>query len=577
MPLDGYTLSFLSRETRDLLIGSRVDKIYQMDNYSLILHLRKSGENHKLFISCHPQTGRFCLTGIKYENPETPPMFCMVLRKYLEGSRLADICQIGMERIVHFVFDSVNEIGDHVNKILIGEFMGKHSNLVLIDEKEKMIHDSIHRFALSENSFREIIPGRRYQDPPAQDKIAMGQASAEFLQRSFIDSYLDSKIEKAVLSVVSGVSPVLSREICLRSDLVPDELADTLGSIDYQKLEKTLSILEEMRDREDQEYYLVKENDRFIDFTPLKYEIYHHLENIPYKSINTLIDDFVGGRDRINKMRQQKEHLLKVLEKEILRLEKRFDLNQQKIRDHKNAEKYRIYGDLLTANLYQLAQGKEATVIDYFSEEQNTLTIPLDEQLTPNQNAQRYYKKYNKAKAGAESAREQLAIIKEEIDYLESIGVSIENSSSPRDLEEIRNEMTESGYLKKDTAPKKKKKPDKIPAIEKIDYQDFEIYIGHNNKQNDYLTTKLGSSSDLWLHVKDIPGSHVLVRNPNRKEIPFPVLEKAALLAARNSKAKNANIVSVDYTLKKHVKKPKGAKPGFVLYDHAETIQVRLQ
>ncbi len=575
MALDGYTLSFLTQETHDLLTQSRVDKIYQPDHFSLVFHLRKEGKNHRLLLSSHPQTGRFCITSEKPENPEKPPLFCMVLRKYLEGSRLTAIRQIGLERIVHFIFDTTNELGDPVQKIIIGEFMGKHSNLILIDEPSGTIHDAIQRFPLSENAYREIIPGKNYFEPPAQNKYLLDQLTSETLQQLFITNHLDKSTEKAVLSVVSGAGPATAKEICLRSDLDPSARCEELGIIDYQRLGETIKDLEQFRFADNKTYFLVKDALRYLDFTPFQYLLYESFEQIPYTSINQLIEDFIGGRDRINKVKQRKDHLLKMIEKETIRLEKRFDLNQHKIKDSQDAETYRIYGDLITANLYQLSQGKKADVINFYSEEQEILSIPMDEQLTPNQNAQRYYKKYNKSKAGAANALKQMEIIRQELYYLDSIRASIENTDTFKDLEEIKSEMTEAGYLKKEESSKKKK-AEKISSPTLIHFEGYDIYLGNNNKQNDYLTMKFASSSDVWFHVKDIPGSHVLVRNPGRTALPDRVIQKAAEIAARHSKAKNASVVAVDYTLKKHVKKPKGSKPGFVLYDNASTISVKI-
>lgn len=576
MPLDGFTISFLCKETEGLLKGSRVDKIYQMDNYSLILNLRNEGKNHKLFISGHPQMGRFCLTNSKYENPETPPMFCMVLRKYLEGGKLQDIRQLGMERIVHFVFETINELGDRVNKVLVGEFMGKHSNIVLIDEHEKIIHDSLQRFPLSENSFREIMPGKKYYNPPAQNKLLMSEINLPVIKEQFIENFLELTAEKAVLSMVSGISPVLAREICSKSGINGDTSVEFLGDIDYQRLENTIINLNNLRETNQSHPVLVKDGERFVDFTPLEYEVYQEFENISYDNMNTLVEDFVGGRDRLNKVQQKKDHLKKVIDKEVLKLEKRFDLNQKKIKDFEDGEKYRVMGDLLTANLYQIKQGKEALVQNYYSPEQEEIIIKMEENLTPNQNAQKYYKKYNKAKSGADYAKIQMDLISEEMSYLDSILTSIDSAQDLKTLDEIQKEMVEEDYLKKDLKEKKGKKKDKEVVLDKSEFMGFDIYVGHNNKQNDYLTMKFASSSDLWFHVKDIPGSHVLVRNPNREEIPEEVIEKAALLAAKNSKGKNATIVPVDYTMKKHVKKPKGSKPGFVTYENAKTIQIRL-
>lgn len=577
MPLDGFTLSFLCNETSEILNGSRVDKIYQMDKYSIIINLRNEGKNYKLFLSAHPQMGRFTITQSKYENPETPPMFCMVLRKYLEGGKLQEIKQIGMERIIHFVFETTNELGDKVNKILIGEFMGKHSNIILMDKNEGIIHDSLQRFPLSENSYREILPGKKYYDPPSQNKFLMEELDSQTIQNKIISNYLDLPIDRAILSLISGISPVSAKEICLRSEIDPDTPAEFLGEIDYRRLGETIKKLNSLSKGNLSQPFMIKDRERFKDFTPLKYNLYQHLENIEHENMNTLVENFVGGKDILNKIQQKQDHLKKVLNKEIIKLEKRFDLNKMKIKDFKNGEKFRIYGDLLTANLYQINQGKEAHVSNYYSPEQENVIIKMDENLSPNQNAQKYYKKYNKTKSGAEYAKKQINIITKEIKYLDSIIISIETADNLKVMEEIQREMVEQGYLKKDTKEQKRKKKEKDVSLDKIEFMGFDIYVGHNNKQNDYLTTKFASSTDLWFHVKDIPGSHVLIKNPNRDEVPQEVIEKAATLAAINSKGKNDSIVPVDYTLKKHVKKPKGAKPGLVTYENSQTIEIKIQ
>lgn len=577
MPLDGFTLSFLCNETSEILNGSRVDKIYQMDKYSIIINLRNEGKNYKLFLSAHPQMGRFTITQSKYENPETPPMFCMVLRKYLEGGKLQEIKQIGMERIIHFVFETTNELGDKVNKILIGEFMGKHSNIILMDKNEGIIHDSLQRFPLSENSYREILPGKKYYDPPSQNKFLMEELDSQTIQNKIISNYLDLPIDRAILSLISGISPVSAKEICLRSEIDPDTPAEFLGEIDYRRLGETIKKLDSLSKGNLSQPFMIKDRERFKDFTPLKYNLYQHLENIEHENMNTLVENFVGGKDILNKIQQKQDHLKKVLNKEIIKLEKRFDLNKMKIKDFKSGEKFRIYGDLLTANLYQINQGKEAHVSNYYSPEQENVIIKMDENLSPNQNAQKYYKKYNKTKSGAEYAKKQINIITKEIKYLDSIIISIETADNLKVMEEIQREMVEQGYLKKDTKEQKRKKKEKDVSLDKIEFMGFDIYVGHNNKQNDYLTTKFASSTDLWFHVKDIPGSHVLIKNPNRGEVPQEVIEKAATLAAINSKGKNDSIVPVDYTLKKHVKKPKGAKPGLVTYENSQTIEIKIQ
>lgn len=575
MPLDGFTMSFLKNENQELLSGARVDRIYQLDSHSLLFNLRKNRQNYRLIISSHPQMGRFALTNKKYDTPQEPPVFTMVLRKHLEGGILSEIKQIGQERVIHFIFEATNELGDRVRKILIGEFMGRHSNLVLVDEADMLIHDSIYRFPLKENSYREILPGKKYYQPPQENKYLFSQVTKDLLKEKFKGPLADLSLSRGLLSLLSGVSPLLAREICSLSQLDKDLPCLNLAEDDYERIYLTIKKLEEKSLEAKAQPILVKDNDRLLDFTPFAYQVYEGLENIEKESMNALVEDFVGGRDRANQLKQKKAHLERLLKRESLKLEKRYDLNQQKISDLDKAEDYRIWGDLLTANLYQLKQGPEALVDNYYDPEQGQVLIPLDEQLSPNQNAQRYYRRYNKAKSAVLHAQKQIRLIRRDSSYLESILTSIENAPDLRTLQEIQEEMIEAGLIRDRSKDKKsRRKKDKAAQPEKIEFEGFDIYVGKNNRQNDYLTMKFASPSDLWFHAKDLAGSHVLIRNPNRGEIPASVIEKAARLAAERSRGRDLKSVPVDYTFKKHVKKPKGARPGFVTYERAQTIMI---
>lgn len=577
MPLDGFTMTFLKNECQNLLAGARVDRIYQLDSYSLLFNLRKDRQNYKFIVSAHPQMGRFCLTDKDYPRPQEAPVFAMVLRKHLEGSILSEIKQIGQERLVHFIFDSTNELGDRVEKILVGEFMGKHSNLILLDETQGLIHDSIHRFPLTENSFREILPGKKYYQPPQENKYSFDQINLSILKEKLTGELREFPLQRAFLTLLSGVSPLLAREICFLSQLDEDLMAENLEEADYEKIILALNFLKNKLDEGKTQPFLIKNENRLLDFTPFAYQVYEGLENLPSPSMNNLIEDFVGGRDQTNKLKQKKDHLQRLLKKEILKLEKRYDLNQEKIRDLEKAEDYRIWADLLTANLYQLKQGNQAIVENYYSPDLENITITMDEQLTPNQNAQKYYKRYNKAKSGASHAQEQIQLVLEESSYLESILTSIDTAGDLKTLEEIQDEMTEADLLKdrnKDRKNNKRRKKERDTLPEKIIFAGFDIYVGKNNRQNDYLTMKFATGADLWFHAKDLAGAHVLIKNPDRKEIPDQVIEKAARLAAERSRGKDLRSIPVDYTLKKHVKKPKGARPGFVTYERAQTITI---
>lgn len=571
MALDGYTLSYLVDELNTALADAKVDKIYQMDNYSILINLRKDKQNHKLYVSVHPQTGRFHLTLNKFKNPETPPLFCMVLRKHLEGSRLVEIKQFNSERIIFFVFDTINELGDRAQKTIIGEFMGKHSNLVLVDSDSLRIFDSLHRFNFSENKYREILPGKTYVFPPSQDKFNINEIEIESFIDKIMTEHLEDEISKSIMQLISGLGLNTAKEICLQAGVSPEKKCEFLGQIDFKNL---FNELVKFSKKPEASPTLVKNNQRYVDFTPFPFVAYDDFEKENFDSMSNLVGEFIGGKDLQNTLNQKSGDLRRVVEKHINKLEKKFYINESKIKDFEKGEKFRIYGDLITANLYQIQQGKEAKVINYYSESQEEIRIPMNENLTPNQNAQKFYKRYNKLKTGSIMAKEQLAIISEELEYLESILTSINNSDNLIILEEIRSELVEQNYIKKTVkAKRKQKKPELLLSSE--DFEGFKIYIGKNNSQNDYITMKLARGNDIWFHIKDIPGSHVLIKNPNKLEVPKEVLERAAALAAQNSKAKNLPIANVEYTLKKYVKKPTGAKPGMVIYENAKSIIVR--
>lgn len=574
MALDGILINSLVNELNPLLIDGRVDKVYQPDKNTIIISLRKPHQSFKLLLSNHPQTARFHITEKTRPNPLTPPLFCMVLRKHLEGGKLTKIEQDGLERVVTFTFDVIDELGERTKRVLTGEFMGKHSNLILINPENNLIIDSIKRLTNSTTQYREVLPGSSYVSPPPQHKKLPKEITETNLISTFLELPPETHTSKALLKTVSGLSPETSKELCERANIEPDTKLEFLGQYEYSRLLQSINWLEDFLLSDENEPTIVLDKKKPIAFAPFHLEQYTLFEQIKYPSMSNLIETFIGKKEEKNTLHQKRSDLHKIVKRELDRCKKKLNLQQEKIADGKVCEKFKIWGELITANLYQIKQGKKASVINFYSENQETIDIPLDENSTPNENAQKYFKKYNKAKIGAEKSKEQAKKVIEEIEYLDTIAESLEKADSVEDLKEIRIEMEEEGYLKRKETKKKRNVKEKIKQPINVIVDDFPIYVGKNNKQNDYLTFKIGKNPDTWLHTKDIPGSHVIIKNPEHKEIPDHVLETAAKLSAFFSKSKLSSLVPVDYTLRKYVKKPNGAKPGMVIYESQKTIYI---
>lgn len=576
MSLDGIAIGALVAELDHLLAGGRVDKIQQPDHTTITLLIRQGGANHKLLLSSNPQTARIGLTKSSKANPMQPPLFCMVLRKHLEGSRLISIKQIGWERIVHLTFEGYDELGEKATRTLIGEFMGKHSNLVLINPQTNIILDAIKRLGADKSNYRQILPGLEYVTPPPQEKLAFDTISEEEMINCFIEAPPSQSLKKILLNNFSGFGPQTAAEIITRANLDPDGRSEYLGQYDYAVIYQQLNWLTNLTKAQNYQPTLIKDRKKPLAFAPFALMQYEQYEAIAYPTMSELIEDFIGSKETDNGFKQRVMDLERIIQHHIERCEKKLALQMEKVADGDAAEKYKIWGELLTANLYQISQGESATVINFYDPEQNTITIAMDSHLSPNENAQRYFKRYNKAKNGAEKALQQAQLTQEELNYLESIKSSLPLAQTLQDLQDIRLELENAQYVKaKLSKQNKKAKKEPICKPLTIEQDGFQILVGKNNVQNDYLTLKIARNGDLWFHAKDIPGSHVIIKNhQEQREIPKEILDLAAHLAAYFSKGKYSAQVAVDYTLKKNVHKPNGAKPGRVIYDNQKTIYI---
>lgn len=572
MSYDGMVTHCVVSELNQKLIDGKIDKIYQPENDEIILSVRTRSGNLRLLLSASASNPRVHLTNTVKENPLTPPMLCMLMRKHLQGNRIISVKQLGFDRIIRIDTEGRNELGDICIKTIITEVMGRHSNIILVDENNKIM-DSAKHVDFTVSAVRQILPGLIYENPPAQDKLQPNSFSLPDFMKSLDDSPEDALLDKLLLSSFMGMSPLLAREIVYRfaqNTQVRRSNVDTAAFAAH-----TNSFLKSLCRGEYEPTLIISKADKkptaFSCVRLRQYEEYEISE--AYDSISLVIDLYYQKRAQREHMNQRTAVLTKLVQNNIERCAKKMDLHQNNLKKSKNRDKYKIYGDLLTANMYLLKHGMtEFEAVNYYSENQDTVKIPLQAEKSPSQNAQRYYKLYNKAKVTEKYAAEQYQNAKDELFYLESVLDSLQKAETPAELTEIKDELSDSGYIPKIKTKQKNNK--KSEPLKFTSSDGFEILVGRNNKQNDELTIRRAYSTDIWLHTKNIPGSHTIIRTNGGKEVPDRTITEAAQLAAYYSKAQNSSKVPVDYTAVKNVKKPNGAKPGMVIYDYYNTIYV---
>ena len=548
MAFDGLFTRSMSKELQNLTSG-RITKIYQPNALEVVLQIRAAGQNVKLLFSIHPSYSRIHLTNQSIENPADPPMFCMLLRKHLEGGFIQSVVQDGFERVITLEIDSKNEIGDAVKRKLIIEIMGRHSNLLLIDAKNNTIIDSLKHLPPSMNSFRTVLPGQQYIAPPKQQKVALTSLSDEEIKQFFSKEVTT----KEIIEHFAGFSPLHATELLHR-------LSTTDAVTACRQLMNEIATSA-------QPTYVEQEGKNYFSPTSLT-----HLSGISttYETLGELLDRVFFARAKRDRVKQQAGDLERWLQNELNKLKLKQKKLQKDYERAQNLEQFQLYGELLMANLYNFSKGAEfVDVENYYSEQAEKVRIPVSPRKTPIENAQSYYTKYNKAKTALIMIEEQKKKATEDIEYLEMLTQQVQQAS-PADIEEIREELAEQGLLRIRQA-KRKKKPTKPDPEKFTSSTGIPISVGKNNKQNDYLTFKIGKRNEIWLHTKDIPGSHVVIHSENPDET---TLKEAAMLCAYFSKARDSSSVPVDYTEIRHVKKPNGAKPGFVIYFEQKTLYV---
>lgn len=572
MALDSIAVSALVSELAASLIDGRIDKIHQPERDELTISVRSFSDSFKLVISASPSNARVHFTNESKENPKTAPLFCMLLRKHIQGGKIVGISQPDFERIIDISVQTRNDLGDIVLRHLIVELTGRNSNIILTDENRKII-DAARHIDLTQSSVRQILPGFEYSPPPRQNKIAFLDTNCELSLR--LDDVTQS-VYSALMSQISGISPLFAREVVFAATGRTDTMSATITA---EQTEKLLSVLRQYRTKAvsgDFSPVLIteKETDRIIDFSPFNISQYGNACFItPYDCVSDAINGFYRTRASKERLKQRSSDLLRVINSNLERLSKKLVIQQKTLKDAENKDKYRRFGDLITSSIYMIKQGmEEISVPDYFEPSSPIVNIPLSPMLTPSENAQKYYKKYTKAKNAETEVKIQLQNTLAEQEYLESTLAFAANCSTLSDINAIRAELSEQGYIKSGKHSKKKQKESASLPYHFVSSDGFDIYVGKNNLQNDILTLKFANSGDMWFHTKKIHGSHTVIKLGLDKDIPKRTLTEAAQLAAYYSKARESGQVPVDYTQIKNVKKPGGAKPGMVIYDCYNTI-----
>lgn len=563
MALDGLVIANVIKELNDTLLGGRINKISQPENDALVLVIKNNRSQYKLFLSANASLPLIYLTQENKPNPITAPNFCMLLRKHLNSARILSITQPGLERIIDIEIEHLNELGDVCTKHLITEIMGKHSNIIFCDDK-KMIIDSIKHISGLVSSVREVLPGRDYFIPETQDKWNPLTVDCEHFLEKVMTKPLP--IAKALYTSLTGISPLIANEICHRASIDGEASTSSLSEMEGLHLYKNFERL--MTDIKNNSFFpnVIYQNGEPVEFSSTTLTTYNSSEHKEFESISELLEQYYAQRNTLTRIRQKSVDLRKIVSNAIERTRKKYDLQMKQLKDTDKRDKYKVYGELITAYGYNVEEGsKQMTALNYYTNEE--VTIPLDPTITPIENAKKYFDKYSKLKRTYEALTKFTEETKEELEHLESISAALDIALQEEDLIQLKEELMEYGYMKRKFVSKKDAKKQKSASkpFHYISSDGFHMYVGKNNFQNDELTFKFAVGNDWWFHAKGMAGSHVIVKT-NGEELPDRTFEEAGKLAAYYSKARELSKAEIDYTEKKNVKKPNGGKPGFVVY-----------
>lgn len=538
-------------ESLQNLVSGRIHKINQPENDTIIMVVRQNRKNHQLLLSIHPSFSRLQITDKKYDNPFNPPMFARVFRKHLEGGFIENIRQVGNDRRVEIDIKSKDEIGDTMHRTIILEIMGKHSNLILVDENRKIIEGFKH-LTPNTNQYRTVMPGFEYEAPPSQNKLNPYEISGQEALK-YID-FNAGKISKQLLNSFEGFSPLITNEIVSRRQfMTQDTLPEAYDEVMAETTLTPTPVFHKNHETGKEDFYFMKLNQFYDDV-------------VEYDSLNDLLDRYYDARGERERVKQRANDLVRFVQQQLQKQQNKLSKLIDEYESAKDKETQQLYGELITANIYRIKQGDESvTALNYYTGEE--VNIPLNPTKSPSVNAQYYYKQYNRLKTREHELDHQLQLTKENIDYFSNIEQQLEHITVD-DIDDIRDELADQGFMKQRKNTKKKKNA----QIQLQTYRSSDgdtILVGKNNKQNDYLTNKKAQKSHIWFHTKDIPGSHVVILNDSPSD---ETIKEAAMLAGYFSKAGNSGQIPVDYTEIRNVHKPSGAKPGFVTYDNQKTL-----
>ena len=572
MALDGIVISNIVAQLQQTLVGGRINKIAQPEKDELLLTIKGNGKQYRLLISASASLPLIYLTEHNKPSPLTAPNFCMLLRKHLNSAKIISITQPELERIIQIEIEHLNELGDVCTKYLMVEIMGKHSNIIFCDDQMKIV-DSIKHISGLVSSVREVLPGRNYFIPKTQEKLNPLLVTYEQFQTAVLSKALPCA--KGIYSALTGISPLIANEICYRASIDGDASLSSLNELEGLHLFKNFErLMDDIKNQQFQPVIIYKENEP-IEFSSVELSCYASLEQKQYESISEVLESYYAMKDTITRIRQKSSDLRRVVSNALERSRKKYDLQSKQLKDTEKRDKYKVYGELITAYGYQLETGsKSLTCENYYTNEE--ITIPLDETISPLDNAKKYFERYSKLKRTYEALTVQLEETKEELSHLESISSSLDIALVEDDLVEIKRELVEYGYVKRHTTDgKQKKQKVKSKPFHYISSDGFHMYVGKNNFQNEELTFKFATGNDWWFHAKGMAGSHVIVKLGNAEEMPDRTFEEAGMLAGYYSKGKELDKVEIDYIQKKHIKKPNSSKPGFVIYhtNYSLTIQ----
>lgn len=562
MAFDGITIANVVKELQDTLIGGRIYKIAQPEADELLLTVKTGTGQHRLLISAGASLPLIYLTQNNKPSPMTAPNFCMLLRKHLQNGRIVEVSQPGLERIVHIGVEHLDEMGDLCKKKLIVEIMGKHSNIIFCDDKDVII-DSIKRISGLVSSVREVLPGKPYFVADTTHKEDPLLVSKDVFKEKIMAAAMP--LYKGIYTSFTGISPIIAHEVCFRAGADSERGAAALNEQELDALYETWAEMVASVKQGEFTPCVAYTGEKPVEFASIPLTMYESGADriVPYESVSLLLEEYYAKKNAITRIRQKSVDLRKIVQTALERNVKKYDLQLQQMKDTEKRDTYRIYGELLNTYGYGVQTGaKSMEALNYYTGEM--ITIPLDETLSPAQNAKKYFDKYGKLKRTYEALQTLTEEVHAEIEHLKSVSAALDIAEGEEDLVQIKEELTQSGYIRRKGDSKKVKITSK--PFHYISSDGYDMYVGKNNLQNEELTFKVATGGDWWFHAKGCPGSHVIVKLKGNEELPDRTFEEAARLAAFYSTAKDQEKVEVDYVQKKHVKKPGGGKPGFVVY-----------